>query len=97
MFCPMRSNWGDEERLELDISENHVTMHTNPGSTGCFAIEVPRTSEVIERRLQGKLEIRARSRKWLALIAQAGRYIWVSLLLIMPSSLANQNVHLIFK
>jgi len=59
MFCPMRSNWSDEECLKLDISKNHVAVHTHPGSTGCFAIEVSRTDEVIKRRLQSKFEIGA--------------------------------------
>jgi hypothetical protein len=57
----MRSNWGDEEGLELDISENHVSVHTDPGSTACFTVEVSRTGEVIEGRLKSKFEIGARN------------------------------------
>jgi hypothetical protein len=57
---PMRSDGSDDEGLELDISENYVSVHTDPGSTACFTIEVSRTGEVIKGRLQSKFEIRAR-------------------------------------
>lgn len=58
---PVRSNDGHHQCLQLDVAEDDVTVHADAGSGGGFTVEVTGADQVVQTRLQGELEVGAKS------------------------------------
>lgn len=56
---PVRSNWGEHKSLKLNVAKDNITMHTHACGSYRLTVGITCAREVIETRLQSKLEVRA--------------------------------------
>ena len=62
ILSPVRGNRSQHQGLQFRVPENQFSVHSNTGSNCRFTIGVTSRSEIIETRLQSKLEVRTRER-----------------------------------
>jgi hypothetical protein len=57
---PVRSDGGEHQSLQLNVAQDRIAVHTNTGSGGSLTVGITGSGEVIQTRLQGKLEVSAK-------------------------------------
>lgn len=55
----MGSDGREHQSLQLDVPQDHVLVHADTGSNGHLTVAVTSAGEVVETRLQSKLEVGA--------------------------------------
>lgn len=57
VFGPVRSNWGKQKSLELDISQDKIPVHAHSSRCGCFTVRVTGTDEIVQTGLESQFEV----------------------------------------
>lgn len=59
ILSPVRGDGCQHQSLKLDVAQDSIAVHAKTGSGGSLTVGVTSSSEVIQARLQSKLEVGA--------------------------------------